>query len=245
MCTGRQCAQTVEIVQHALGIAAKGKSCLLPVLALSLSCLRAGSLLVDRVLQKFQCKLSYGVHAFMVCVLQMNEAHMLDRNALHALMGLEATPIKAGGFKYIHRDTGMIFEIAPATPDSAGQAYFTSSCVTCVTSKACTDVQHRTAHACSANSLTAAGNKTCHGHDMLTDLCCFTFSPLTSNGTLLYIVQHCTHVVSCTLALCAPTHCIVPSCRSGERCRQWGARAVLQPSVARQGCRDAACLFAV
>ena len=46
---------------------------------------------------------------------------MLNRNALHALMGLEATPIKAGGFKYIHRDTGMVFEIAPATPDSAGQ----------------------------------------------------------------------------------------------------------------------------
>lgn len=46
---------------------------------------------------------------------------MLNRNALHALMGLEATPIKAGGFKYIHRDTGLVFEIAPATPDSAGQ----------------------------------------------------------------------------------------------------------------------------
>lgn len=47
---------------------------------------------------------------------------MLNRNALHALMGLEATPIKAGGFKYIHRDTGLIFEIAPATSDSAGVA---------------------------------------------------------------------------------------------------------------------------
>lgn len=46
---------------------------------------------------------------------------MLNRNALHALMGLEATPIKAGGFKYIHRDTELIFEIAPATPDSAGE----------------------------------------------------------------------------------------------------------------------------
>ncbi len=45
----------------------------------------------------------------------------MNRNALHALMGLEATPIKAGGFKYIHRDTGLIFEIAPATPDSAGE----------------------------------------------------------------------------------------------------------------------------
>lgn len=54
------------------------------------------------------------------CALQIDEAQMLNRNALHALMGLEATPIKAGGFKYIHRDTGMVFEIAPATPDSAG-----------------------------------------------------------------------------------------------------------------------------
>lgn len=45
---------------------------------------------------------------------------MMNRNALHALMGLQATPIKAGGFKYIHRDTGLIFEIGPATPDSAG-----------------------------------------------------------------------------------------------------------------------------
>lgn len=45
----------------------------------------------------------------------------MNRSALHALMGLEATPIKAGGFKYIHRDTGLIFEIAPATPDPAGQ----------------------------------------------------------------------------------------------------------------------------
>ena len=53
----------------------------------------------------------------------MDEAHMLNRNALHALMGLEATPIKAGGFKYIHRDTGMVFEIAPASPDSAGQIH--------------------------------------------------------------------------------------------------------------------------
>ena len=62
----------------------------------------------------------------------------MNRNALHALMGLEATPIKAGGFKYIHRDTGLIFEIAPATPDSAGEkstgssqqgkAIFTSLC---------------------------------------------------------------------------------------------------------------------
>ena len=52
----------------------------------------------------------------------MDEAQMLNRNALHALMGLEATAIKAGGFKYIHRDTGMVFEIAPATPNSAGQA---------------------------------------------------------------------------------------------------------------------------
>ena len=52
--------------------------------------------------------------------LQDDQAEMMNRNALHALMGLEATPIKAGGFKYIHRDTGLIFEIAPATPDSAG-----------------------------------------------------------------------------------------------------------------------------
>ncbi|KAL0050310.1 hypothetical protein WJX82_008729 [Trebouxia sp. C0006] len=52
---------------------------------------------------------------------QDDQAGMMNRNALHALMGLEATPIKAGGFKYIHRDTGLIFEIAPATPDSAGQ----------------------------------------------------------------------------------------------------------------------------
>ncbi|KAL0042004.1 hypothetical protein WJX77_000403 [Trebouxia sp. C0004] len=52
---------------------------------------------------------------------QDDQAEMMNRNALHALMGLEATPIKAGGFKYIHRDTGLIFEIAPATPDSAGQ----------------------------------------------------------------------------------------------------------------------------
>ncbi|KAL3163293.1 hypothetical protein ABBQ32_009687 [Trebouxia sp. C0010 RCD-2024] len=52
---------------------------------------------------------------------QMDEAQMLNRDALHALMGLEATPIKAGGFKYIHRDTGLVFEIAPATSDSAGQ----------------------------------------------------------------------------------------------------------------------------
>ena len=69
----------------------------------------------------------------MVSILQMNEAQMLNRNALHALMGLEATPIKAGGFKYIHRDTGLVFEIAPATPDSAGQAYFASLSVTCYT----------------------------------------------------------------------------------------------------------------
>lgn len=53
--------------------------------------------------------------------LQDDQAGMMNRNALHALMGLEATPIKAGGFKYIHRDTGLIFEIAPATPDSAGE----------------------------------------------------------------------------------------------------------------------------
>jgi len=52
--------------------------------------------------------------------LQDDQAEVLNRNALHTLMGLEATPIKAGGFKYIHRDTGLIFEIAPATPDSAG-----------------------------------------------------------------------------------------------------------------------------
>lgn len=45
----------------------------------------------------------------------------MNRSALHALMGLEATPIKAGGFKYIHRATGLIFEIAPATPDPAGK----------------------------------------------------------------------------------------------------------------------------
>lgn len=57
---------------------------------------------------------------FRAYALQIDEAQMLNRNALHALMGLEATPIKAGGFKYIHRDTGMVFEIAPATPDSAG-----------------------------------------------------------------------------------------------------------------------------
>ena len=47
---------------------------------------------------------------------------MVARSALHALMGLEASPIQAGGFKYIHRDTGLIFEIAPASPDSAGIA---------------------------------------------------------------------------------------------------------------------------
>ena len=52
---------------------------------------------------------------------QVDQAELMNRSALHALMGLEATPIKAGGFKYIHRDTGLIFEIAPATPDPAGQ----------------------------------------------------------------------------------------------------------------------------
>ncbi|DBA85377.1 TPA: hypothetical protein ACH3X2_006056 [Trebouxia sp. C0005] len=52
---------------------------------------------------------------------QDDQAEMMNRSALHALMGLEATPIQAGGFKYIHRDTGLIFEIGPATPDSAGQ----------------------------------------------------------------------------------------------------------------------------
>lgn len=53
---------------------------------------------------------------------QDTEAQLVTRNALHALMGLEATPLHTGGFKYIHRDTGLIFEIAPATPDSAGSA---------------------------------------------------------------------------------------------------------------------------
>ena len=57
----------------------------------------------------------------MLFLLQDQEQQLLGRNALHALMGLEATPIKAGGFKYLHRDTGLMFEIAPATPDSAGQ----------------------------------------------------------------------------------------------------------------------------
>ena len=59
--------------------------------------------------------------ALTVCAaLQVDQAELMNRSALHALMGLEATPIKAGGFKYIHRDTGLIFEIAPATPDPAG-----------------------------------------------------------------------------------------------------------------------------
>lgn len=54
--------------------------------------------------------------------LQQHGAEAVARNALHTLMGLEASPIQAGGFKYIHRDTGLIFEIAPASPDSAGTA---------------------------------------------------------------------------------------------------------------------------
>lgn len=52
--------------------------------------------------------------------LQQNGAEVVARSALHALMGLEASPLQAGGFKYIHRDTGLIFEIAPASPDLAG-----------------------------------------------------------------------------------------------------------------------------
>lgn len=55
-----------------------------------------------------------------VAALQQHGAEAVACNALHALMALEASPIHAGGFRYVHRDTGLIFEIAPASPDSAG-----------------------------------------------------------------------------------------------------------------------------
>ena len=68
---------------------------------------------------------------FLVNKTQDEQQQVVGRNALHALMGLEATPIKAGGFKYLHRDTGLMFEIAPATPDSAGAVEFACTDCTC------------------------------------------------------------------------------------------------------------------
>lgn len=40
---------------------------------------------------------------------------------LQALTGLVATPCKGGRYQYTHPATGYVFELAPASPDSAGK----------------------------------------------------------------------------------------------------------------------------
>jgi hypothetical protein len=50
----------------------------------------------------------------------------VNHDALHALIGLEATPVKQGHFQYTHPDSGLVFELGIASPALDGKAWFTT-----------------------------------------------------------------------------------------------------------------------
>ena len=41
---------------------------------------------------------------------------------MQALMGLTATPLRGGGFRYTHADSGLVFQIATAFNPEHGEA---------------------------------------------------------------------------------------------------------------------------
>ena len=53
--------------------------------------------------------------------LQEGAAAAGGQDALQALMGLTATPLRGGGFRYTHADSGLVFEIATALNTEHGK----------------------------------------------------------------------------------------------------------------------------